>query len=170
LGQGLLTGTTGTRASDWDKDFWLGQLGQGLLTGTRASDWDNWDKGFWLHFYPILLIFQVAIKSLVPAKSPCPSQKPLSQLSQSKALVPVVPFKSTCPSCPNQKHLSQLFQSKVLVPVVPVKSPTRAFDWDNWDKGFWLGQLGQVPLTGTTGTTGTRTSDWDNWDKGFWLG
>jgi hypothetical protein len=42
LGQGLLIGTTGTRAFDV-------LLEQGLLTGTtgtRAFDWDNWDKGF----------------------------------------------------------------------------------------------------------------------------
>ena len=114
INQSLLTG----KSDRYKGVYLINNQSQGMTTYHLSL----FPCGHFFHFYPILLIFQVAIKSLVPAKSPCPSQKPLSQLSQSKALVPVVPFKSTCPSCPNQKHLSQLFQSKVLVPVVPVKS------------------------------------------------
>ena len=124
INQSLLTG----KSDRYKGVYLINNQSQGMTTYHLSL----FPCGHFFHFYPILLIFQVAIKSLVPAKSPCPSQKPLSQLSQSKALsqlshskalVRVVPIKSTCPSCSSQKSLSQLSQSKAFVIVVPVKSP-----------------------------------------------
>ena len=51
-----MTGTNGTRDFDWDKGFLQGQLGQGLLTGTTGTtetgvfDWNNRDKAFDHHW------------------------------------------------------------------------------------------------------------------------
>ena len=118
INQSLLTG----KSDRYKGVYLINNQSQGMTTYHLSL----FPCGHFFHFYPTLLIFQVAVKSLVPVvpvKSPypsCPNQKPLSQLSNSKALVPVVPVKSTCPSCFSQKSLSQLSQSKPIVPVVPV--------------------------------------------------